>query len=52
MGRREELVRKIQELMRKPEHIRNMGIVAHIDQPTTRAWTLHRSAAWIWLCAS
>jgi elongation factor 2 len=35
MGRREEMVKKIQELMHKPEYIRNMGIVAHIDHGKT-----------------
>ncbi len=35
MGRREELIKKIRELMTKPERIRNMGIVAHIDHGKT-----------------
>ncbi len=35
MGRKEELITKIQELMWKPELIRNMGIVAHIDHGKT-----------------
>ncbi len=35
MAKRDELVRQIQELMHKPEQIRNMGIVAHIDHGKT-----------------
>ncbi|WP_456475357.1 elongation factor EF-2 [Candidatus Pyrohabitans sp.] len=35
MGRREEMIKKIQVLMNKPEYIRNMGIVAHIDHGKT-----------------
>lgn len=35
MGRREEMVKKIMELMTKPERIRNMGVVAHIDHGKT-----------------
>lgn len=35
MGRREEMVKKITMLMEKPEFIRNMGVVAHIDHGKT-----------------
>lgn len=27
----DEITKKILELMRKPEHIRNVGVAAHID---------------------
>jgi elongation factor 2 len=35
VGRREQMARKIEKLMDKPERIRNMGIVAHIDHGKT-----------------
>ncbi len=35
MSRRDEILKKIQELVTKPDYIRNMGIVAHIDHGKT-----------------
>ncbi len=35
MGRAEKMAEKIKELIEKPEQIRNMGIVAHIDHGKT-----------------
>ena len=35
MGRKEEMAKKVHELMYKPKNIRNIGIVAHIDHGKT-----------------
>ena len=35
MGRREDLIAKVKDLMWKPDLIRNIGIVAHIDHGKT-----------------
>lgn len=35
MGRREELVKKVKGLMKEPEQIRDIGIIAHIDHGKT-----------------
>ncbi len=35
MGRKEELIGKVKDLMEKPEQIRDIGIIAHIDHGKT-----------------
>ncbi|MFU8767893.1 MAG: GTP-binding protein, partial [Candidatus Methanoperedens sp.] len=35
MGRRKKMVERVTTLMSKPEFIRNIGIVAHIDHGKT-----------------
>jgi len=35
MGRKEEMAKRVKELMKDPTHIRNTGIAAHIDHGKT-----------------
>ncbi|HNR29215.1 MAG TPA: GTP-binding protein, partial [Candidatus Dojkabacteria bacterium] len=35
MGRKEEMAKRVKELMKDPKYIRNTGIAAHIDHGKT-----------------